>query len=326
VSAPKLIATDSAQPAKPAPKPAAAAEPPADPKVPQSAIALRTARRRILQRRFGIWVGLPTLIAIVYYLFVATPQYDAHLVLAVESSEGRINVDTSSKGNAGNQRDARLLREALRGAPALEALDRDGAFRSHYRNGGDWFSRLGADAGPDTTVEYFRDKVSIAHEANTNVLTVRMRAFSGEAAHGFAAKLVEFAKTWVAHQNATASTARLELAQAEVARERAKLTAAASALAQAGSGSDQPRPTDPVAIEHQVALKRLEVALGGVQDALHEVGRTQRYLVVLDGPSHPDTAALPRRAWGILSVCISALVLVAVLSLLGASVREHAKF
>lgn len=317
----------AAKPAATAAKLAVVMEAPADPKVPRSAIELRTARRRILQRRFGIWVGVPTLLAIIYYLFVATPQYDAHVVLAVESSEGRINGEGAGKGaNAGNQRDARLLREALRGVQTLDALDRGGAFRSHYRSGGDWFSRLAPDAGTDATVDYFRDKVSVTNEAGTNILTVRVRAFSGDAAHDFAAKLVEHAREWVTLQNAMASTARLELAQTEVTRERAKLTAAAAALAQAGAGTDQPRPTDPVAIDHQVALKRLEVALGGVQEAIHEVGRAQRFFVVLDGPSRPDSAASPRRLWGILSVFIGALLLVSVLSLLGASVREHAKF
>lgn len=297
-----------------APEPSKAAAATATTAVPRSALELRAARRRVLQRRFGLWVGAPTLLAIVYYLAFATAQYDARLVLAVESNEGRASGEVAGKGaSAGNQRDARLLREALRAQPALAALDHGRAFREHYAGGGNWFTALAGDAGADATFDYFRDKVAATHEPGTNLVTVRVRAFSGDAAHDFAARLVEHARAWIAEQNAASSAARLELAQAEVARARARLAEVTAAAA-------------PPPIDLQIAEKRVEIALGGLQEAQLEVGRAQRYLVVLDGPSRPDTAALPRRAWGIATVFFSALVLVAVLSLLGAAVREHAKF
>ena len=61
-------------------------------------------------------------------------------------------------------------------------------------------NRLGGDAGTDTTLGYFRDKVAISQETGTSLLTVRVRAFSGDAAHDFATKLLAFAQTWVANQ------------------------------------------------------------------------------------------------------------------------------
>ncbi len=300
------------KPAKTLPSP----EKPVEKTVPKSALELRAARRRILQRRYGIWVGIPTLLAMIYFLLIATPQYDSNVLLAVESSEGRANDKTA---NAGNQRDARLLREALRSAAALATLD---GFKSHYSEHGDWFNRLASDAGSDTTLSYYRDKVIVTHEAGTNLTSIRVRAFEGNAAHAFGTKLIEFAQGWVAQQNEVSSAARLKQALAEVTRERTHLTTSAAALAKI----DQPKPSDPAAIEHEIAEKRLEAALRGLQEAQLEVGRAQRYLVVLNEPSQPDTASMPRRAWGILTVAIGALVLISVLSLLGASVREHAKF
>jgi capsular polysaccharide transport system ATP-binding protein len=195
-------------PHPPAPAPAPEPEKKSEPKVPKSAIELRAARRRILIRRFGLWVGLPTLIAIVYYMVIATPQYDAWFLVAVESSEGRVTDASGKAPNAGNMRDARLLRGTLGGAPGLAALDQNGAFRAHYRSNGDWLTRLDNDSGNDATLEYFRDKVTATHEAGTNISTVRVRAFSGDAAHDFATKLVTLAHAWVAQQNETSSAAR----------------------------------------------------------------------------------------------------------------------
>ncbi len=296
--------------------------PPVVTTVPKSAIELRMARRRVLQRRYGIWVGIPTVIALIYYLLIATPQYDSIALLAVESNEGRVAEAAGKAPNAGNLRDARLLREALRSAGALATIDTGGAFRTHYSEHGDWFNRLASDAGSDATLSYFRDKIVVTHEAGTNLTTIRVRAFAGATAHDFATKLVEHAKSWVAQQNDTSSNARLKQAQIEVTRERTHLTTAAAALAKI----EQPKSSDPAAIEHEIAEKRLEAALRGLQEAQLEVGRGQRYLVVLDEPSRADSIAAPRRLWGILTVSVCALVLVSVLSLLGASVREHAKF
>lgn len=317
--APASEAPEAPEVSEPPPRPNVEPAKPVGKTLPQSAVELRAARRRILRRRYGIWVGLPTLLATIYYLFIATPQYDAWVLMAVESSEGRVNDAAGKAPNAGNSRDARLLREALRGAPALTRIR---GFRAHYAEHGDWFNHLAGDAGNDTTLAYFRDKIRVTHEAGTNLTTIRVRAFSGEAAYEFATELATFAQTWVEKQNESSSTARLKQSQAEVTRARERLAVAAAALAKV----DQPKSTDAVAIEHEVTEKRLEASLKVLLEAQLEVGRAQRYLVVLDGPTHADSVAAPRRVWGIMTVCIGALVLVSVLSLLGASVREHAKF
>lgn len=291
-----------------APKPAEkSAEKPVD--VPRSAIELRLARRRILIRRYGIFVGVPTLLAIIYYLAFATAQYDARITLAVESAEGRITGEKAT--NAGNQRDAQLLRTALLGDKALAALDQGNAFREHYAANGNWFSALADDAGESARREYYKDKVTALQDTGTNNVRVRVRAFSGKAAHDFAARLVDFAGTWVTEQNTATSTSRLELSTADVEKARKRLAEL--------SGS-------PPSIDLQIAQKRLDAALEAEQQAQLELGRTERRLVVLDGPSTPDAPTLPRRVWSIVTVLVGALLLVSVVSLLGSAIREHARF
>lgn len=277
--------------------------------VPRSAIELRMARRKILIRRYGIFVGIPTLLAIIYYVALASSQYDARIVLAVESSEGRVSGEKAT--NAGNQRDAQLLRNALLGDKALAVLDQGGKFREHYASHGNWFSGLATDAGESALRDYYRDKVTAHQDSGTNIVRVRVRAFTGAAAHDFAARLVEYASAWVTEQNAASSTTRLEISNAEVERARARLAEVANV---------------PDSIEAKIAEKRLEAALEAAEEAQLELGRTQRRLVILDGPTRPDAAALPRRVWSIVTVLVAALLAVSVLSLLGSAIREHAKF
>lgn len=277
--------------------------------VPRSAIELRLARRKILIRRYGIFVGLPTLLAIIYYTAFASPQYDSRITFAVESSEGRVMGEKAT--NAGNQRDAQLLRTALLGDKAMKSLDQGGKFHEHYSQNGNWFSSLADDAGESALRDYYKDKVTALQDTGTNQVRVRVRAFSGDAARDFGNGLVEFAKTWVAEQNAATSTSRLELANAEVERARKALSEVAQT---------------PESLDYKIADKRLEAALEAAEEAQLELGRAQRRLVVLDGPSHPDAPTLPRRAWSIVTVLLGALLAVSVLSLLGSAIREHAKF
>jgi capsule polysaccharide export protein KpsE/RkpR len=51
-----------------------------------------------------------------------------------------------------------------------------------------------------------------------------------------------------------------------------------------------------------------------------------RRLVVISPASLPAAASGPRVAWDVATVFVTAAVLVAVLSLLGAAIREHANF
>ncbi|MEZ4367142.1 MAG: hypothetical protein R2939_12790 [Kofleriaceae bacterium] len=187
--------------------------------VPPSAIELRRRRRRTLIRRFAIFVGVPTLLAVVYYGLLAAPRYDATMTLAVESNEGRAAAEGRGKdSNAGNQRDARLLREHLRSRAALAVLDDGDAFRRHYA-GGDFLARLADDAGADSRHAYFRKQVTAASEAGSNLVDVRVRV-QRRRAQAFATQLIGLATAWIEEQN-TAATALLGSAEHELTRARA---------------------------------------------------------------------------------------------------------
>ena len=53
-----------------------------------SAKQIRRARAKRLVLNFAIWVGLPTMCAVVYYGFWATAQYESTAVFTVQSNKG----------------------------------------------------------------------------------------------------------------------------------------------------------------------------------------------------------------------------------------------
>jgi len=83
---------------------------------------------------------------------------------------------------------------------------------------------------------------------------------------------------------------------------------------------------EPLLFEKEVAQHAFETALRALELAHAEVLREQRYLVTISEPSLADSPTRPRRLWGIATVFVISLVMMGVLGMLGAALREHAKF
>lgn len=83
---------------------------------------------------------------------------------------------------------------------------------------------------------------------------------------------------------------------------------------------------EPAVVEKEFAQNAYEAALKSLEVARVEAASQQRYLVTIAEPSLPDVATHPKKIWGILRVFFTCFGLMLVLTLLIASVREHAKF
>ena len=269
-------------------RPVRAPEP--DPR-PTNSLARRRARARRFLIRYLVGVGLPTLLAIVYYGFLAAPQYDSTAVVALGSSLDPFSANLSKEGT----KDVKLLRAYLRSPDLFARVDGEQHLVDHYRGARDPLARLGKSEDP---VPYFEKMFLIEHDPKSNGLKLIVRAFSAQDAERFARAIVAAADAKVS-----------ELSQA--ARQRV-LDVAEQRVAQARNHPEQPATID-------AALAALEKTRG-------EVALQQTYLMTIASPTQPAAASHPRPAWGIATVFVASLLAVAVLSLLGGAVREHAQF
>lgn len=279
-------------------------------KLPPSAVELRRARARRLAIRFALGVGVPTLVAIVYCGFIASPRYDSEAVIAVESNQDRTDAGRRADADKAHQRDVRMLRGFIRSRAMMEQID-----LGHYRSGDvDWLSRL-----DDDELDYYRDMVDVGVEPGSNVLHLRVRAFAADKAKAFAETIVAAAERWIAAESEQARAALIEPAEAEVAR--------AKQLVIDAQGRCVAPACDPAAdLDHQLAQKLLDEAVEALQTARLEGAQVTRRLVVIAPASLPREKSGPKVAWDVATVFVTAAVLVAVLSLLGAAIREHANF
>jgi len=78
-----------------------------------------------------------------------------------------------------------------------------------------------------------------------------------------------------------------------------------------------------LALRHQFAMKRYEMAMTALEAAQAEAGRKSIYLTRVVPPPLPDEATEPRRGYTVLSVLFISLAAYAMLVLIAASVYDH---
>lgn len=375
------------------------------PQIPMSLKELRQARARRLAVRFGMFVGLPTLLAALYFGFVASDQFESISPFTVQSAEGHASFGLESLvgvvPGAGNSRDALSVREYILSRDVLLRLDREHGLLTHFKDPNvDFWARLPEDATIEEAFEYYLDMVEVHYDTMSSVLTLRVKAFSADKAQEFAQAILAYSEEMVndlaeraridsvafaerqvmkaeqrltkareallelqgegaelnPEQSATATlTIRSEL-QGELAKARTELSQARAfmrgdapkvialtqkvnslvrqidrqnkSLLEPKDGESMPATLakfEKTMLEKEFAQATYATALGALEVAHAEAGRQHRYLATIAQPSLPDESTYPRRIYGTVTVFAIALALFAMLSLLIAAVREHAR-
>lgn len=283
------------------------------------AVAASDGARRMRARRvalaFSTLVGGPTLIAAAYYGAVATGQYESVAVLAVDRDEPAARSEHLAPKPGASDPLLQAVTAHLQSRDQLARLDRDQGLLRHYRDARiDWLSRLGKDAGSEAERDYYLEKVSVVAETEGATLTLRVRAFSATKARDLARALVASAERFVerSSERARAGLQSVATSGLDVARDRLDRARAAP-------------PGTPAEVELELAREQMQSAQRAAEMARVEAARRHRHVLVVAAPSLPDEATYPRRAWRVATVFFGALVLVIVLWLLVAVVREHAE-
>jgi len=257
---------------------------------------LRRRRGRALAIRYAVGVGLPTILSVVYYGCLATPQYESEAIFALQASSDPL----AAPSGKGGSKDVKVLREYILSRDLSDLLAHEQGLAEHYAQANaDRWVRLPAGASLDEVHAYFLGKLRVTHDSASNVLKVRVRAFSPEKAQAFAQAIVSASEAKVRDISAKAQENLIRVAQDRLARAEAS-------------------PRAP-----PYELERGREALEHARDeaADHDV-----FVAVIAEPALAHGPAYPKKLWGIATVCLGSLALVAVLSLLASAVREHAHF
>lgn len=232
-------------PARPLEPETPAAPVPAAPSAPAAALvsrdaaaavrALRRARARRLGLRVAVGIGLPAILASIYFFFIASPQYESVSLFTVQSAEARgamgLEALIGAVPGASAPRDSLAVRDFIVSRDMLAHLERQLHLTKHYGDPmSDWWARLTASSNSEDTYEYYREMVQVDYDSTSGVLTLRVRAFSPEFAKKVSDAVLSQSETMVNQLSERARTDQTEVARKEVENAESRLSRARQAI------------------------------------------------------------------------------------------------
>lgn len=253
---------------------------PADPpKIPMSLQQLRRNRARQLLRKLALWVGAPTLAALLYFSVIAADQYESISPFIVQTAEQQPSLGLESLlgavPGAASSRDALAIREYVLSRDVLRKLDADHNFIAHYKTeDADWLASLQPTATFEETYEYYADKVAVDYDSVSGVLTLRVRAFSADKAHEFATAILGYSEAMVNDLAEKARQDSIRFAEKQVRMAEDRLRKARAAIVELqGKGADlNPQESAAAALTIRSQLQ------GELAKARAELSATQAFM------------------------------------------------
>lgn len=203
---------------------------------------LRAARKPALlaklrrQRWLLLFVGLPTLLAAVYYGFIASDVYVSQSRFVIKAP-GQKSMPTTTlasliqtSGFGGGEQETKEILDYIRSRDALTDLQRQTDFRGLYKNAGaDFASRFPRPFREDSFENLFKYYLTMIHaapDAESGVAVLEVRAFRPQDAKNINTRLLDLSEALVNRLNERAETRAVTEAQRRVMAAQARVLSA----------------------------------------------------------------------------------------------------
>lgn len=242
-----------------------------------------TRRRRFPRpdRLFFLVVGVPLLLAIFYFGFLASDVYISESKFVVRSPEKPAQtglglvLKTAGFTNAGDEVYAAQSYATSR--DALRAINRGDAFKKAYTRPQisivDRFNPFGTNGSFEKLYDYFRGKVSLNNDSTSSISTLTVRAYTPQDARKFNEELLELSESTVNRLNQRGRRDLVRYAESEVAEAKARAQQAAVALAAYRNRSGVVDPEKQAEAQMQMISKLQDDLIAGKT----ELAQLQRY-------------------------------------------------
>ena len=186
-------------------------------------------------RKMLFFIGIPLLIAIVYYGIIASDIYVCISKFSVkEKSEKKapaISEMMASAVTGTKKGNAQIVKEYIRSRSLLKKLQNKIDLKKIYsQNHIDFFSRLPKDPTMEEFIYYYRDMVTITENQTSGVLTLKVRAFNCKDARLIAKKILNLAEQFVNKMSNRLQQDTLSVAKKEVEQAKERVISAYQAL------------------------------------------------------------------------------------------------
>ena len=197
--------------------------------------AIRSSRARRLMLRLAMFAGVPTLLAALYYGFLASDQYQSISVVTIEAADdkfsGNVGVLFGALPSSGTARDVLLVRDYIESRDMLAHLVAEHGWLEHMTDPHiDWWSRLSADASSEDIYEDYLERIQVVHDTSSNTLSLAVRAYSARKASAFAQAILAASEEMVNEMADRVRMDRMRFAQGELDKAEQRYAKAAEAL------------------------------------------------------------------------------------------------
>lgn len=243
---------------------------------------------------FLLVVVVPTLIAAIYYLLIASPRYvtEARFVVrqAAKEQPSSIGLALQGVGISTSQTDSFAVHEYIDSRDALREVMAKLPVRSMYAPPNvDAFSRVPGIGGGQSFEDLYKGLsryVTVGYDSTTGISILRVEAFSARDAQRMSLALLEGGEQLVNRLNSRAKGDAVEEAQRTVAEAQNRVTAARSRVA---AFRNQEKFIDPAlsASAGSELVGQLATTLAGI--------RAERAQIAAGAPSSPQIPAIDSR-------------------------------
>ena len=234
-------------------------------------------------------VVIPTLLAVLYYGFIAADVYISESGFVVRSPEKQttspLGFILKGAGISRAQDDAFVVQDYIASRDAMTTLEKELGIKAAYSHPhGDFVSRfpgLDWDESLENLYRYYKKVVGVQLDATSSIATLSVRAFSAEQAQSMNQHLLEHAEELVNRLNNRAQEDMIRFAQQEVEKAEARAKQAALALADYRNRKNVINPEAQAAIPLQ-QIARLQDELFATRSQIVQLERLAR-----DNPQLP---------------------------------------
>ena len=197
---------------------------------------LRKIRRWMKKYAFTTALVLPTVLAFIYFLMLASPMYVSHASFAIRSSDASSSAGMSlasmflqTSGSTGN--DAYIINDYIQSLDLARDIDRELSLVAHYSSRDhDVISRLWQSPTQDELARYWRWAVVPQLNVDTGIISLEVKAYSPEMAQKLTQAVLTRSEALVNAMNERARHDAVELAREEVSRAEERVRHAQSAM------------------------------------------------------------------------------------------------
>lgn len=246
---------------------------------PAPFVRLRDAMRRI-GWIFWLTVVIPTLLATVYFGFLASDVYISESRYVVRSPEkpqkGGLGLLLGSAGFATASEEVQAAQGFIESRDALRAINKDDFAKKIWGDGSisifDRFNPLGLSGSFEDLYKYYQGKVDVQYDAETGITTLTTRAFQAQDAQGINTRLLEQSEQLVNKLNSRGRDDLVRYAEREVEEAKAQASVAALELANYRNRKGVIDPERQATVQLQM-ISKLQDELIGARMQLLQLSR-----------------------------------------------------